>query len=264
MSTVQNAIERLDKSGKALEEQKDAIKAMESLGYARAEIFVRDIQASLMTAGEEKSNKTVPITFIVSNIREVRAFSSSEVDNIGKVVSSALSAFLNPPKKEEVAFGVGNTVTKMLEVYLGRAEASSDSIEVYYVATDGICPVRVDIKAWYYSASSSSIRTQMERITTVVATKSVIDVSKIDIGTFLYLYSTQLNAADLTQEELSQALDDAREVYEKFTRKLTEQGKLPTKLSATPQELREQYNRTVGKPKDTKDTITKINNPVQF
>lgn len=52
---------------------------------------------------------------------------------------------------------------------------------MYYVAIDGLSPIRVDIKSWYCSVTASSIASKMEKIVVVVATKSIIDITRIDL-----------------------------------------------------------------------------------
>ena len=253
MSTVKNAIKKLDSSKEALEEKKDAVKALEELGKAKAEIFVRDIQSNLLTAGEERSNKTVPITYMVGSKKEVRAFASKEAGNIGKVVNDSLSAFLSG-NKNTIANGVGNLISSALNIFLGEAEASSDTIESYYVATDGLSPVRIDLKAWYYSATAKSITTEVEKIIAIVATKSVIDVNRIDLGTFLYLYQGQFNVDKMTTEELSQAIDEAANVYNKFVERSVRTGTINQQRANTPEEEKEEYKGSLGKVTKVNDT----------
>lgn len=227
---------------------------MEALGTAKAEIFVRDIQTSLLTAGEERSNKTVPVTFIVGNKKEIRAFSSSEADNIGDVVSRSLTAFLSG-NKDTIINGVGNLITNALNIFLGSSEASSDTIEMYYVATDGLSPVRVDIKAWYQSVQAQSIKKKMERVVTVVATKSVIDVNRIDLATFLYLYQGQFDVSKMTQEDLKMAIEAAADIYNTFVERSVRSGVISQQRANTSEADKEIFKNSIGKVAKVKDVM---------
>lgn len=257
MSTVKNTVKKCDSTDSKFEEQLEAVRALEALGTAKAEIFVRDIQSNLSTAGEEKSNKTVPVTFMVGNKKEIRAFSSSEAGNIGKVVNDGLSAFLSG-KKDTIAKGVGNLISSALNIFLGEGEASSDTIEMYYVATDGLSPVRIDIKAWYQCVTAKSITTKMERIVTVVATKSVIDVTRIDLGTFLYLYQGQFNADEMTNEELSKAIDEAADIYNKFVDRSIKNNSISQQRANTPETDKALYSQSIGQINQVQDRVTVI------
>lgn len=252
MGVIKNAIKQFDNADGKLEEQKEAVRTLEELGRAKAELFIRDIQTNLLTAGEEKSNKTVPITFLVGSKKEVRAFSSSEAGNIGKVVNDALESFLSG-KKETIVKGVGNLISSAMGIFLGEGEASSDTIEMYYVATDGLSPVRIDVKAWYYSATAKSITTKMERIVTVVATKSVIDVARIDLGTFLYLYEGQFDVEKMTNKELTIAIEEAANVYNLFVERSVKKGTLSQQRANTPEHEREEFKGTLGSVKTLRD-----------
>lgn len=263
MSSIRNAIERAYQSKVAMAEQKDAICFLERLGEARAEIFIRDIQASLMTAGEEKSNKTVPITFLLSSHREVRAFSASEIGNIGTAVSVALKSFLNSDK-ELIINGLSGVITDALKRFLGSDEASSDTIEMYFIATDGLSPVRIDIKAWYYSVTAESIRRSMERITTVVATKSSIDVTRIDLATFLFLFEHQFAPDAMSTDELAQAVNDAADVYNTYVERACKKGLISQQRAATPERIKDELIAALGKVRQVEDHVTKINNKLDL
>ncbi len=254
MSAIKNVLKSFDEKDEKFSEQKEAIQALEMLGTAKAEIFIRDIQTSLLSAGEEKSNKTVPITFMVGNKKEIRAFSSSEAGNIGDVVTESLTAFLSGDK-QTIVNGVGNLISKALGIFLGEGEATSDTIEMYYVATDGLSPVRVDIKAWYQSITASSITSKMERIVSIVATKSVIDVTRIDLGTFLYLYQGQFDAAKMTMEQIAAAIDAAADVYNKFVDRSIKSGTISQQRASTPEDDKEAYKLSLGKPLKVSDVV---------
>lgn len=253
MSAIKAAIKSFDTADEKFEEQLEAVRALEALGAAKAEIFVRDIQTSLLTAGEEKSNKTVPVTFVVGSRKEIRAFSSSEAGNIGRVVNDSLASFLSG-KKENIVNGIGNLVSNAMNIFLGEGEASSDTIEMYYVATDGLSPVRVDIKSWFQCVQAKSITSRMERVVTVVATKSVIDVNRIDLGTFLYLYQGQFDVNTMTQEELSDAIDAAADIYNKFVERASRKGIISQQRANTPETDKQIYKASIGEVRKGKDT----------
>lgn len=252
MSAIKAAIKSFDTADEKFEEQLEAVRALETLGAAKAEIFVRDIQTSLLTAGEEKSNKTVPVTFVVGSRKEIRAFSSSEAGNIGRVVNDSLASFLSG-KKENIVNGIGNLVSNAMNIFLGEGEASSDTIEMYYVATDGLSPVRVDIKSWFQCVQAKSITSRMERVVTVVATKSVIDVNRIDLGTFLYLYQGQFDVNTMTQKELSDAIDAAADIYNKFVERASRKGIISQQRANTPETDKQIYKASIGKVNNVKD-----------
>lgn len=245
MGVIKKLIDSFDQTDAKLAEQKEAVRAMEELGKSKAEVFIRDIALSLLSAGDEKSNKTVPITFVVGSKKEVRAFSSSEVANIGGVVNNALTSFLSG-KKENIINGVGNLINSALSIFLGEGEAASDSVEMYYVTTDGLSPVRIDLKSWYYSASASSITSKLEKIVVVVVTKSVIDVSRIDLGTFLYLYRGQFDVDTMTQEQLKTAISEASDVYNVFVERSIACNKISQNRANTPEVVKMQFAKTVG------------------
>lgn len=257
MSAIKTAIQNFDSADEKYDEQLEAVRALEALGSAKAEIFVRDIQTSLLTAGEERSNKTVPVTFMVGSRKEVRAFSSSEAGNIGTVVNDNLASFLNG-NKNTIIKGVGHLIGSAMNIFLGEGEATSNTIEMYYVATDGLSPVRIDIKAWFQSVTAKSIQSKMERIVTVVATKSIIDVNRIDLATFLYLYQGQFDVNNMTQDELTKAIDAAANVYNKFLDYSLRAGTISQQRANVSEEEKKNYEESLGKVMHVKDIELKF------
>lgn len=215
MSGVKNVIDSFDSSDEIAQVQKEAVEALASLGRSKAEVFKMEIEESLKSAGNG-SNLTVPVSSILRSLIDVRAYSSSESGHIGNVVKNALGAFIGGTQ-ESVIDGVGSLISDVLNIFLGKASASSGSIEEYYVATEGLSIIRIDIKAWYLNVSSQSIKTKMERIVSVVAIKSVVDLTRIDFSTFLYLYQEQLAGSGMDGQQLAEALAQAKKIYKDYS-----------------------------------------------
>ena len=95
----------------------------------------------------------------------------------------------------------------------------------------------------------------MERVVTVVATKSVIDVTRIDLGTILYLYQGQFDVDKMTQEELSAAVDAAADIYNKFVDRSVRSGAISQQRANTPEADKEIYKNSIGKVTNVKDVV---------
>jgi len=214
MSVVKDVINSFDSSDELAQVQKEAVEALAALGNSKAEVFKMEIQESLMSAGNG-TNLTVPVSAVLRSLVDVRAYSSTESGHIGDVVKNALSSFIKGTS-ESIIDGLGSLISETLSVFLGSASASTGTIEEYYVATEGLSIVRVDMKAWYLNVSSSSIKQKMERITAVVAVKSVVDLAKIDFSTFLNLYQQQLLESGMDRQQLKDALQEAKDIYNDF------------------------------------------------
>ncbi|MCI2082932.1 MAG: hypothetical protein LKK19_06250 [Bacteroidales bacterium] len=244
MSKVKDVINKFDQSSNAMAEQKEAVKALEELGKAKADIFEKEINKDLLSAGKDETNQKVPISFIVGSTYEVRAFSKSEVGNIGTVVSDSLTNFLSGDKKRIIG-GIGNLITSTLGTFLGESEAMTEDRGMYCIGTDGLSPVRIDVRSWYYGVTAESITKKMERITAIVAVKSVIDVTQIDLATFLYLYQKQFEPLNFTPEEMKRLLNDAAEIFNIFVSKNAPSNPAIAKAN-TPDDAKKAYAKTIG------------------
>ncbi|WP_265520312.1 hypothetical protein [Oerskovia flava] len=213
MSLIRDIVKQFDGSEELAQTQREVIESLARLGETKAELFDVRIQESLRGAGG--TNSTVPITSILASKKEVHAFSSTSVEHLADAVKSSLKSFV-AGTSSDIIDGVGTLVSEALTAFLGGASASTGTIEEYYVVTEGLSIVRVDLKAWYQNVSAKSIYEKMERVSAFVAVKSTVDLSKIDFNTFLYLYQDQLSLARLPKEQITQALKDAKEIYREF------------------------------------------------
>ena len=214
MSLVKDVINNFDSSDELAKVQKEAIEALAALGNSKADVYKMEIQESLASAGNG-TNLTIPVSAVLSSLSDVRAFSSSESDNIGNVVKNALSSFIKGSSKSIIG-GIGSLISDTMSIFLGKSSASTGTTEEYYIAIEGLSIIRIDMKAWYLNVSSSSIKSKMERIAAVVAVKSVVDLAKIDFSTFLNLYQQQLLETGMNKQQLSEALNSAKEIYKDF------------------------------------------------
>jgi hypothetical protein len=214
MSTVRDVVNSFDNSQELGQAQREAVEALAALGDSKAEVFKMEIQESLLSAGNG-TNMTVPVSSISKSLKDVRAYSSSESGNLGVAVKNTLNMFLKG-STQSIVDGIGNLISETLSTFLGTASANTGTIDEYYVATEGLSVVRVDMKAWYLNVTASSIQTKMQRIIAVVGVKSIVNLAKIDFSTFLNLYQQQLFESGMSSQNMKAALQEAKEIYKDF------------------------------------------------
>lgn len=215
MATMRSIVEDFTGTDDLAQTQRELVESLSALAVAKAEIFEYEIMQSLRSAGKGGQEQTVPISTIINSKIETRAYTSTSVDDIAKEVRQALKAFTSGTSE-----GVINGVTKLLgdalKLFFGEATASENTIDEYYVMTEGLSVVRVDCKAWYLNVSAKSVQEKMQLVTAVVAVKSAIDMAKIDFNTFLNLYQRQLFAGDVPAKDVAAQLEEVQEIYDLF------------------------------------------------
>jgi hypothetical protein len=214
MAAIGNIIKQFDGSDELAQTQREVVESLSALGEAKADIFEMTLKEDLRTAGQT-GNATVPISAILAATRQVRAYSSADAGHIATEIKAALAGFVEGTP-EGVLDGVGRLMTSALTVFLGKASASTGSISDYYVLTAGLSVLRVDLKAWYLNVSATSIYEKMERVSAFVAIKSVVDLSKLDFSTFLFLYQQQLYGGNVPDSDVKKAIAIAKEIYKEF------------------------------------------------
>lgn len=214
MAFIRDVIKSFDASDELGKVQKEAVEALAQLGLSKAKNFELEITEKLQNAGSG-ANLTIPVTSVIRSLSDVRAYSSTSAQYIGETVLKALKSFIKGTS-EDIIGGVGEVMSGVISVFLGESSASSGEIAEYYVTTEGLSIIRIDMKAWYLNVSSKSIYEKMERVTAIVAVKSIVDLKKIDFATFLNLYQEMLNQTKMTTEQIKIALDQAKMIYKDF------------------------------------------------
>ena len=144
MGAIKSIIDSFDQSDEVAQVQKEAVEALAALGQAKANTYKLQIEESLLSVGNG-TNITVPVSAILRSLVDVRAYSSTEVSNIGNAVKNALGKFVKRTS-ESVVDGIGSLITDTLSIFLGTSSASTGTTEQYYVATEGLSVIRVIIK----------------------------------------------------------------------------------------------------------------------
>lgn len=207
----------LEKSG---DEIKDEVKEVLSLLYqmsdAKAKVFEEEIKNELRTAGENE-DKTVPITDIIAYYEEIRVVNSKSVTIINEVKESIKNILSSTSKdSNNLVDGIGGIVDGTINTLLGASYGCENTARQYYIATDGLALVRLDVKFWCRAVTVKAIKTYAEKSLVCAIAKSTIDVNKINFNSFLAIYQEQLGRLKFNREQLVEELNKAREIYKKM------------------------------------------------
>lgn len=214
MSTFRKIVDSIDPSTEELAAQKEAVDKLSKLAESRAEFFELQISTNLRTAGGQ-DNQTVPVEAILNSTMQTHAFTSNHSGVIGNVVSEALKSFCSG-SKSEILTGVGSLISNALTAFLGGGSAQERTLKQYYVMTEGLSIIRVDLMAWSLGVEAKGIRKKVEQASAFVAVKSAVDLAKVKFNTFLALYQNQLSSMGLDQKALHVALAETKEIYRQF------------------------------------------------
>jgi len=233
MGAIKNVINSIDNSNEIGQAQKELLESLNQTAIAKAESFKYQIEESLRTSGTS-SNARVPISSIVKDSYVIRSFISSEITNISSETNNILTKF-SEGTAQSIIQGVGSVIGTALGRFLGESTAETLMFEDYYVYTDQYSVLRIDLKAWYQNIKIQSLRDKVEKVTAIVYTKSVVDLTKIDFSTLLYFYQNQLRKSSMDSEEISDALELAKKIYKEF-RDINKDSKIesPTPLNIPP------------------------------
>lgn len=215
--SIKEILKNLDDAGEKGKETKELMETLYLLAEQKADIFSMEIMNSINKGDDRK----LPITTLIQQEKEISALAEKDIDNIGKIISNLLDLIVKHDKVTLVE-KIKSSIVAALKSFLGTSIAKSDSIDKYYIVIDGYSAVRLDIKCWFHSVKSTSLHEYCEKVFCIVATKSIVDLSKIDISTFIHFYQHQLISSDIKGAELEQEIDHVRKIYDKFNKSMSD------------------------------------------
>ena len=170
------------------------------LATSKCDHFKTQIADNIRTAGTIE-NPTIPITHIIADTSEMRAYCKDDSTKIVGEATNAIKSFVTGGS-ENVISGVGALI----------GAGHSD----YFIMVDGLALVRIDVKSWIRKVTVVGITQKIESVLAFTAVKSSVDVDKISFNTFMeaYKYQLQRDAAHaLNENDLMKEIKRAKEVY---------------------------------------------------
>lgn len=213
MSAIKNAIASMNQSESKAAEIKEILNLLHIYGVKKAEDFENTIDKDLRTVGT-LDNKTVPVSEIIASHQEIRVTtkdpSDSDMTNtIGSVLKEVLTG-----TKEGIIDGLTDLINIDLKVIMSAEEGEEREGHTYYIATEGLGIVRLDLRYWCRQVTAESITKYAVKSIVCTAVKSSVNVSKIDLNTFLTTYSVQLSRCQIPDDQLKEEIENARKIYE--------------------------------------------------
>lgn len=215
MAPIRTAVQEFTGNDELANTQKELVSTLAALAESKADHYEAEVTKLLLEAGTA-GNWTIPITTVLKTSKHTHAYTTDSAKDINDKVQDALKSFVAGGKKH-IVNGVGTLVTGAITAFLGEASASTGEMSEYYVMTEGLSIVRVDVYGWYLNVEAATIKQNIERVSAFVAFKSAVDVSKLDYNTFLNLYQDQLFISEAaTAEQVADEMEDLYTIFEKF------------------------------------------------
>jgi hypothetical protein len=218
MGAISSIIKSLDSSDQLQAAQIEALTNLEKLAESRADYFKLQLKTDWASAGTV-DNKTLPIEAVLEMRSQTHAYSQQSVQQVGKTVEDTITAFCSG-QKDEIIKGVGGLITSALTVFLGEATGDEQTDDWYYIMTEGVSVVRVDLHAWKMGVTAQSLISKIEMASAFVYARSTVDLSQVKFNTFLNLYSRQLSDMKLPDQNITTELEAAQNIYDRFHGKL--------------------------------------------
>ena len=216
MGVIKDIIKKADQTPGMTAEIKETLNLLYELSKQKADLFEEKIAKDLRNAGTTE-NPTVPITVKLGSHQEISVTTTNTPDgDITKGISEALKSVLTG-SKDGIIDGLTSLINTGLKVVLGAGEGEEREEHTYYVATDGLAIVRLDLMYWSRHITAKSITEYAEKSIVCTAVKSSVDVTKIDFNAFLASYQAQLIRCKFSESQLEEELKNAKRIYKLLT-----------------------------------------------
>lgn len=214
MGVIRSVIKEEDRAKEEMAEASAHLDALSELAQSKADLFEEKIRTRIVNAGQG-SDRTVPISQILAFKKETHAYLSQGEDYITKAVGDSIKGFVDGGS-DNVVKGITKLLSTVVGAIFGSSSGGEDTRDEYYIVNEGIALVRLDFMGWKRHVTGKSLTKSVTQVSAFTLSKSVVDMSKLDFGTFMAKYQTILKADNpgLTTGEL---LKICRETYDAFT-----------------------------------------------
>ena len=214
MAFLRNAINNLDPKKDKKTELTLALNLLTELSESKVREFEREIIADYRLAGTNESF-TIPIKASIATQSEYRAYVKDDAGKIATEVADAIKKFVDGGA-DNIITGIADLVTTGLTAILGGGQAIQQEMKSYFVTAQEYGLVRYDIRAWRRIIEAEGITSEIEACLALYASKASVDVTKLDLNTFLLLYSNQLHKMGIDESDTLEYLRKAEEIYHKL------------------------------------------------
>lgn len=214
MSVIKDVLKNVDQTEDVSAEVKDTLHLLYDLSKEKAENFENKIDANLRTAGTPE-NRTVAVSSTLASHQEIRVITKKTAnEDITDKVKTALKDIFKGKKK--IVDGLAGLISTSLKVVLGEGEGTEQEEHAYYIATEGLAIVRLDLMYWCRDITAKSITAYAEKNFVCVAVKSSVNVSKLSLNTFLSVYNDLLSKCNIDETQINKEIQNAKEIYEQL------------------------------------------------
>lgn len=214
MAVLKNAINALDPAPDKTKEITLLLSLLAELCEQKVATFTEKIETDLRTAGSDE-NRTVPVTEILANHTEYRAYVKQDAGKIAGEVTSAVKKFLSGGTGE-ILDGIAGLVTTGLEAIIGAGSGTQQEMKSYYIVVQKFGMVRFDVRAWSRQIEASGITSNIQTSLAIVAYKSSVNVKKLSFNSFLVLYQDQLANIGIPESDWDKYLTEAEAMFKKL------------------------------------------------
>ena len=116
------------------------------LATSKCDHFKTQIADNIRTAGTIE-NPTIPITHIIADTSEMRAYCKDDSTKIVGEATNAIKSFVTGGS-ENVISGVGALIGAGINMLMGSGEGVQAEHSDYFIMVDGLALVRIDVKSW--------------------------------------------------------------------------------------------------------------------
>lgn len=183
---MQSVMKSLDASEEKEKETTAQMKLCTELSKEISKNQKSDIHQSIRDAGKG-DNLTVPALKIIEEKSESYIYTYDR-SRTAELVKNEVKKFL-PQSGAQTHEIIGDIFSAGLEMLTGTASGSSRTMERYHICFEKGALIRLDVRIWGYDIETQALSEHGTHILVVTATRSSIDVHKLDTNTFVALMS---------------------------------------------------------------------------
>lgn len=212
MGKIRDAIKDFDKNDEVTRNAKESLEILTNLCESNAKLFKLEIEQDLRDGKTSDENLRIAISKIVNEVVEERSISQNS-SVMEAIVDSFNDIFTG---NAEISTGICNIIKKIIGALQGISMGTEKKVTKTLVTVEYPSIVRYDMIFWNWKIATKTLTDHIEDALVCVATKSSVDVKKLDFNTFLVVYREVLARAYKDEKDIKKAIKEAEEIYHMY------------------------------------------------
>lgn len=211
MKKITEALIPKNLSNELKNESQAYLETLNDLGKSKINNYKEEIKINLIDSNST-TFKTFPANAIQSVISDIRVFSCSHSDDIGKTLDEILKGFISEEKEHVSKTLISNSI----EPLFTNSDNTESEIKDYFLISEDRFLNRLDFVCWTRNLKPNVLIENLDTMFVFVMYKSMVDMERVHANDFIKAYMKTVKIENPEVDKIDEITNKCIEIYRKY------------------------------------------------